>query len=314
MKLEHVVRQVRGSIVDWMAGKEEYKGINGQIKAIWRARVILTIVALSSIPCLVLTFSLIFSDSPSIGWVATLGLSWFGVPLVLGGWLVRKDEGLLVNVFPTFLARAPHGFKEKEVGPLLESMNSKGQMIYSKKYRSTGAFKATLVVSALVYLPLIVAIVVVFAIDSWLLMGVSMALVSLAFILMMNLMFYYTNFERCFIFDAIVSFGLGMFLGVGVMRIQDYVSLEGFSIVPVVAYGFLFYGIRNWARKKAEADIIPRLAGDLARYFETEDVLELRYWAWHVSNSRLVKKAIEQGHLDYLEVKPAEIAKKAAGK
>ncbi|MEX2681880.1 MAG: hypothetical protein Q6373_009775 [Candidatus Sigynarchaeota archaeon] len=52
MKIEHVVRQARGSIVNWMKGKEEYKGINGQIKAIWRARVILTIVALSSIPSL----------------------------------------------------------------------------------------------------------------------------------------------------------------------------------------------------------------------------------------------------------------------
>ncbi len=79
-------------------------------------------------------------------------------------------------------------------------------------------------------------------------------------------------------------------------------------------YGFLFYGVRNWARKKAEVDIIPRLAGDLAHFFESEDVLELRYWTWYVSNSQLVKKAIEQGHLDYLEVKPAEIVKKTAGK
>ncbi len=313
MQLDHIVRQKRGSIVDWMKGKEEYKDINAKIKVIWRVRVILTIVALSSILCMMYSISLLVSGASMAGWVVTLALSWFGVPLVLGAWLVREDTRLLVEVFPAFLSEAPNEFKEKEVGRLMEAMNSKDQKIFSKKYYSIATFKSCTILSILLYLPLTLGNLIVYAIKLWIHIGVLIVLASFAFIIVINYLFYFANYERFSCFDLISSFALAMFLGVGIMRIQ-YINIEAFSIGPVLAYSFVFYEVRSWARKKAEKEIIPRLIDDLTHYFEGEDELELRYWTWAFGNIELVKKAIAQGHLDYLEMSATEIVKKAAKK
>ncbi len=313
MQLNQIVRQQRSSIVDWMKGKEEYRNLNVKIKAIWRVRIILTIAALSSVPCLMVFIALLASGSSMDGWFVVLALSWFVVPILLGTWLLRMDMQVLKEVFPAFLSEAPNEFKEKEVNRLMESMNSKDRMIYSKKYHSVAMFKSCTILSVLLYLPLTVGSLVVFTLNSWIHIGFLIFLASFAFILAMNYLFYSSNYMRGFIFDTMISFALAMFLALGVMRMQR-VSLEAFTILPIVGYGFVFYGLRSWAKKRAEMEIIPRLVDDLTHYFEGEDELELKYWPWACSNTKLVKKAIAQGHLDYLGMSETEIFKKTPEK
>jgi hypothetical protein len=184
--------------------------------------------------------------------------------------------------------------------------------IYRKTYYSIKSYKYGLIISILLYFPLVIFTVIItsFWIDFILIFFLSCLV--LGFVILTNLpilsvitdkhIYPYVNFPLPFFYGLLISITLSINF-----RNEAFYFLV---ILILTIYLLIFWYIGKKILKIAQKDIQESLILDMVNYLSTEKEILLKYWKWIQSRRFLIKEMFQSGKMNDFELIENKIIKK----